>query len=124
MSNVLRNLFFLWNVTFRYRYEEIDDYDYNTARSRNGKPVGHFTQLVWRDTKKIGVGIASGRSRLFAEYGNVETFIVAKYSPQGNFHWRGNRYRDYSSNVLPRYNGGETCFILRSITAPSRQLPV
>ena len=44
------------------RYSEIKDYDYGTADTKNGKAVGHFTQLVWKDTTQVGVGIASKKS--------------------------------------------------------------
>lgn len=89
-------------------YNEIADYDYATTESKNGKKVGHFTQLVWRNSLKFGVGIATGTSRRFAQYGNVETFVVAKYSPQGNFHWSGQKVRDYTANVRTRVAGAVT----------------
>ena len=44
-------------------------------------------------------------ARKYAEYGNKETFIVAMYSPQGNFYYRGKRVRDYTANVKPRKDG-------------------
>jgi len=89
-----------------YRYNEIKDYNYETARSKNGLPVGHFTQLVWRNTVKFGVGIATMPSRRYSHYGNTETFIVAKYSPRGNFHIIGQRLTDYTNNVQQRKSGG------------------
>lgn len=89
-------------------YIEIEDYDYTTARTKNGKAVGHFTQLVWTDTTKFGVGIASGKSRLYADYGNVETFIVAKYAPRGNFHYTGERLQTFTEKVQPRIAGAVT----------------
>ena len=57
-------------------YNEINDYDFNTGRSKNGKAVGHFTQLVWKDSKEVGFGIGF----------NGDTLIgVANYYPGGNF---------------------------------------
>eukprot|EP00658_Telonema_sp_P-2_P039966 TRINITY_DN2858_c0_g1_i2.p1 TRINITY_DN2858_c0_g1~~TRINITY_DN2858_c0_g1_i2.p1 ORF type:complete len:392 (+),score=66.42 TRINITY_DN2858_c0_g1_i2:172-1347(+) len=54
-------------------YSEIRNYDFGSHRS-NGGAVGHFTQVVWRGTTKIGAGrSASGQ------------FIVANYSPPGNY---------------------------------------
>ena len=38
-------------------------------------------QVVWRDTKKVGVGMASQRD---TQTGALETYIVAHYSPAGN----------------------------------------
>lgn len=90
-------------------YSEINDYRYATADAKiKGKAIGHFTQLVWRDTLKFGVGIASIKSRKFATYGNWETFIVAKYSPPGNFYMTGQRTQSYTDNVQPRNAGAVT----------------
>ena len=70
-------------------------------------PVGHFTQVVWGETKKFGVGIATVDSRRYPQYENIETFIVAKYSPPGNINFIGQRFQDYSRNVQPRKAGGK-----------------
>ena len=40
--------------------------------------TGHFTQVVWKGSKKLGVGFAltgDGRS----------LYVVAQYSPSGNY---------------------------------------
>ena len=51
---------------------------------------GHFTQVVWRKSEKIGVGIATdGRGTLFA---------VANYFPAGNF------MNQFKENVRPPKN--------------------
>ena len=56
---------FLTITTFRYN--EIDDYSYDTASSINGKAIGHFTQVVWKGTMKFGVGIATMDSRKYSQ---------------------------------------------------------
>lgn len=38
--------------------------------------VGHYTQIIWRSTTKIGCGIASDSRR---------DVLVCRYSPPGNF---------------------------------------
>ena len=38
--------------------------------------VGHYTQLVWRDTGSVGCAVASGRS---------EDVLVCRYSDAGNY---------------------------------------
>jgi pathogenesis-related protein 1 len=42
----------------------------------NVKRVGHYTQLVWRNTREIGCGKAECRGRII---------IVCNYDPPGNF---------------------------------------
>src|SRR6056297_3216625 len=42
----------------RRRYEEIRSCDFRTGRSVDGGPVGHFTQLVRRETTHLGCGFA------------------------------------------------------------------
>ncbi|XP_026479241.1 uncharacterized protein LOC113385604 [Ctenocephalides felis] len=39
--------------------------------------TGHFTQVVWNDSRELGVGIATNKQG--------QTFIVANYHPPGNF---------------------------------------
>merc|ERR1719445_795866 len=59
-------------------YEEIQFYNYTTGKSVNSnRPIGHFTQVVWKSTITIGVG--------FAESEDGGTYIVAQYFPKGNF---------------------------------------
>ena len=56
---------------------EIHDYNFKTGKpKKSGDVVGHFTQLVWKDSKEVGFGIAFN--------GNV-CFGVANYYPGGNF---------------------------------------
>ena len=45
--------------------------------SRNGRwwEVGHFTQLVWPTTTRVGCAVASNRA---------QDFLVCRYSPAGN----------------------------------------
>jgi uncharacterized protein YkwD len=66
-------------------YEEIQDYNFN--RPGFGGDTGHFTQVVWKNTLEIGVGVAKVGS---------STYVVANYYPPGNFN------NDYAKNVLPK----------------------
>ena len=71
-----------WTISFIIaRYIEFKDYSYSTAASANGKAVGHFTQMVWKDTMKFGVGVATMESRKNARYADCreEHIISIKY---------------------------------------------
>jgi len=47
-------------------YNEIKDYDFNNppegSTGRNGKPIGHFVNMIWKDQRKMGVGCAPVKS--------------------------------------------------------------
>lgn len=45
------------------------------SRTGNLEDIGHYTQLVWRNTRKVGCAIARGRS---------DEFMVCRYSEGGN----------------------------------------
>ena len=57
---------------------ESKNYDYRSNRC-NGT-CGHYTQIVWRDTKEVGCGVA--------RYARREVW-VCEYNPPGN--WIGKR---------------------------------
>ena len=50
-------------------------YDYGRPGYQPG--AAHFTQVVWKNTSKFGIAKAT------AANGNV--YVVARYSPPGNF---------------------------------------
>ena len=43
--------------------------------------VGHFTQMVCKASRKVGYGIAIGKS----SNGSINTWLVDRYTPPGNF---------------------------------------
>ncbi len=54
-------------------------------------PAGHFTQVVWKDSTQLGVGLATdGRT----------VFVVGQYRPAGNMNMAGY----FEKNVLPLGN--------------------
>jgi hypothetical protein len=67
-------------------YDEIKLYSFNRPGFSMG--TGHFTQVVWKGSKKLGVG--------FATTGNGKSlYVVAQYSPPGNY------MGQFGQNVLP-----------------------
>lgn len=65
-------------------YQEIDDYDFSLEVQKTSKATGHFTQLVWKGSHMLGVGVAVA---------NGKTYVVTRYAPPGN--WEG----EYKANV-------------------------
>ena len=65
-------------------YSEVDKYDYNNPGFTN--ETGHFTQLVWRKSTRVGYAVASGQNG---------TFVAAHYVAPGNY------LDDFQDNVLP-----------------------
>ncbi|KXJ08635.1 ectin [Exaiptasia diaphana] len=55
-------------------YDEVKDYDFSHPGFNH--KTGHFTQVVWKATKRVGVGISSS---------GKEYRVVARYSPPGNY---------------------------------------
>ena len=47
----------------------------NVSTTGNWQDVGHYTQIVWRDTTRFGCGIATGLGR---------DWLVCRYAPPGN----------------------------------------
>uniref|UniRef100_A0A673BRL9 Im:7150988 n=1 Tax=Sphaeramia orbicularis TaxID=375764 RepID=A0A673BRL9_9TELE len=67
-------------------YSEIKDYSWsNPGFSGN---TGHFTQVVWKETTEVGVGVATDGNKLF---------VVGQYRPAGNMVMPGY----FEKNVLP-----------------------
>ena len=56
-------------------YNESFNYNYSGVPIDPNKPYLHFTQLVWRVSTELGVGVASGVNF---------HYIVARYNPRGN----------------------------------------
>ena len=63
-------------------YDEINDpgYDFNNPGYRNG--IGHFTQMVWKSTEKLGCGVSG-------------EYLTCRYYPPGNY------VGQFAQNVLP-----------------------
>lgn len=68
-------------------YDEVKQYNFNRPGFSSG--TGHFTAMVWKNTKKLGVGKATAS--------DGSSFVVARYFPAGNITNQGH----FENNVLP-----------------------
>jgi uncharacterized protein YkwD len=59
----------LWNEEKKY-------YKYK-ANGDDWAKTGHYTQVIWKDTRRVGCGCASGASG--------QIFFVCNYDPPGNY---------------------------------------
>ncbi|XP_052827612.1 cysteine-rich secretory protein 3-like isoform X2 [Octopus bimaculoides] len=94
-----------WEAAIKGWHSEVKDFKYG-VNTQNTNAVGHYTQVVWATTTRIGCG--------YAKCSNIRTFYVCNYGPAGNFAGKiGEPYQkcskkakliDCKSNVC--YNGG------------------
>ena len=80
-------------------YEEHDKYSYNNPGFT--KATGHFTQIVWQNSKEMGAGKAVSSTGA--------QFVVARYQPPGNV--RG----QFPENVKPATNGEGTFTVYKKL---------
>lgn len=69
-------------------------YNWNTPGSQDA--AGHFTQLVWKQTTKVGCGWKLCNGYLY--------YLVCRYSPTGNDWGLG----QFEANVAPQIHGSPT----------------
>ncbi|XP_038047451.1 Golgi-associated plant pathogenesis-related protein 1-like [Patiria miniata] len=70
-------------------YSEIKNYNFGDTGFQLG--TGHFSQVVWKDSKEIGIGKAVAKS------GKV--YVVANYQPAGN------KMQAFQENIFPPQSG-------------------
>ncbi len=58
-------------------YSEKKDYKYQKVDNKNYLKTGHYTQMIWKNTKEMGVGVAVCP--------NGGMIVVANYYPAGNY---------------------------------------
>lgn len=66
-------------------FSEIAYYDYRANQCDAGEMCGHYTQVVWRDTERIGCAVEACNIRGFGQ----GYLWVCEYDPPGN--WVGEK---------------------------------
>ena len=85
-------------------YSEVSNYDFSNPGYKSG--IGHFSQIVWKDSNYLGCGIGC-RS-------NNYCYVVCNYNPRGNYNSR------FSTNVFPKIEEEESD---TTATEPETQNP-
>ncbi|BFZ19717.1 hypothetical protein BsWGS_22756 [Bradybaena similaris] len=78
-------------AVIQHWYDEVKDYNYRSGRCRPQRACGHYTQIVWADTRSVGCGVK------YCEHFNQANsigfsqgyLIVCNYGPGGN--WVGQK---------------------------------
>ncbi len=67
-------------------YNEVKSYSFNKPGFNSN--TGHFTQLVWKDSRKLSLGLGHGKLNTIMN----SFYCVAQYKPAGNVmgHFKGN----------------------------------
>lgn len=94
-TNNGENLYFAWSSAPKTLTgkEAVDSWyseikDYNFSQPGFSSKTGHFTQVVWKESTEVGVGLATDGNNIF---------VVGQYSPAGNMNMEGY----FEKNVLP-----------------------
>ena len=64
---------------------EVNDYDYETNTCAPGKVCGHYTQVVWKNSQRVGGGTLKGIIEDTNGNRSVQEIWVCQYDPPGNF---------------------------------------
>lgn len=77
-------------------YDEIALYDFDNPGYQYD--AGHFTQMVWKDSTQLGVGVAVAKTDEYdASRYWYKVYLVGRYAPGGNI----NTAAAFRENVLP-----------------------
>jgi len=74
-------------------YDEKSKYDFSKPGFSGA--TGHFTQVVWKGSKLVGIGVKRNSK-------GDKVFVVAEYSPRGNNMNKG----EFAANVLRKKKSG------------------
>uniref|UniRef100_A0A0K0F4V3 CAP domain-containing protein (inferred by orthology to a human protein) n=1 Tax=Strongyloides venezuelensis TaxID=75913 RepID=A0A0K0F4V3_STRVS len=72
------------NTAVKMWYDEVKYYNFSAPGFSSA--TGHFTQLVWKNSKQVGFGITESKGIVY---------VVCRYSPPGNY------LGQFDKNVFP-----------------------
>lgn len=84
VSSVGQNIYYSssnnnWTHAIDKWGDEVNDFVYGGSEADQGGAVGHYTQIMWAETYKVGCGYAHCSSK-------PNHFFVCNYAPAGNNH--------------------------------------
>uniref|UniRef100_F6QD80 SCP domain-containing protein n=1 Tax=Ciona intestinalis TaxID=7719 RepID=F6QD80_CIOIN len=69
---------FIKETTFNW-WNETHDFTYSTQICKPGRQCGHYTQVVWADSHKVGCGAAFCQH----QFASHSIYVVCNYGPSG-----------------------------------------
>lgn len=91
------NLNFSFLAMYAFTSEE-QFYDYSNPGFTEAS--GHFTQVVWKNSSKVGCSVVNCPLAYFETVSKTSSFFVCLYSDAGN--WRGGKLQ--SSHKIENYS--------------------
>ncbi|KAJ7336543.1 hypothetical protein OS493_011753 [Desmophyllum pertusum] len=87
-------------------YSEVERYDFKRGGHQGG--TGHFTQVVWKNSKELGMARAKSA--------NGSVYVVARYRPAGN------DLNAFNGNILPKVSTAEKHQMQEKISSQEEDL--
>ncbi|XP_039078846.1 cysteine-rich secretory protein 3-like [Hyaena hyaena] len=69
-----------WSDAIQAWYDEYNDFIHGKGPKTPGAVVGHYTQVVWYSSYRIGCGVAYCPGQVYLKY-----YYVCQYCPAGNY---------------------------------------
>uniref|UniRef100_F6U003 Cysteine rich secretory protein 2 n=2 Tax=Monodelphis domestica TaxID=13616 RepID=F6U003_MONDO len=68
-----------WSKAIQAWHDEVSNFEYGKGPIDPNQPVGHYTQVVWHSSFKVGCGVA------YCPDATYPYFFVCQYCPSGNY---------------------------------------
>merc|ERR1711879_679385 len=74
------------------------DFNHDDLSCTNGKMCGHYTQVVWENSVRVGCAITECADVDGLSWGVSATLVACQYYAPGN--WMGDKPYDYTDNIV------------------------